>query len=232
MAFLTKKEFAERTGQKTKNLAVYASRGKVVVGADDLIDTDHPTNQAFIGKHGWKAKQVEEKKPEKVVKPKPAAKERVFTKPKPQKAIISDDDFEDDEEVEIGNIGDVTDELSALAKDTAEAEARYKAARAIKTEQEAGLTKMRVEKVRGSIIPTDIVIPIFVQHNQHILSSQKAADDEILNDLAHRFGIGGDEVAKLRGEWVKRRNEAMKKATEASEKGVDAVVKNFIDTKV
>lgn len=247
---IDRKELVRMTGIKSGNITNYVKRGKLKERPDGKFDLNNATNAAFVGVHGWKgevkagtavAAEIAEKtaKPtkEKKLTAAPAMnKKKAAVKPKivPKKAAAApvEDDDSEDEDYELPDGDQDPSLMEELSRNTAMAEARYKAARAIKTEKEAELSDIRVEKVRGSIIPTDIVIPIFVQHNQHILNAQKIADDEILNDLAHRFSIGGDDVAKLRGEFVKRRNEAMKKATEASEKGIDAQVKNFIDTKV
>jgi len=69
MSLLTKKEFSAKCNKSTKELSVYISRKKVVV-TDDLIDPAHPTNKAFLLKHGGTpdAKPV---KTERVAKPDP-----------------------------------------------------------------------------------------------------------------------------------------------------------------
>lgn len=55
MAQITKKQFADLCGIKTNQLAVYIGKEKrVVVGADELIDTDNELNAAFLKK--WSAK--------------------------------------------------------------------------------------------------------------------------------------------------------------------------------
>lgn len=47
MALLSKKEFAEECSMRTKDLAVYISRGKVIVDDDGDIDTKNPINAQF-----------------------------------------------------------------------------------------------------------------------------------------------------------------------------------------
>jgi hypothetical protein len=57
-------EFASLTGVKTKDLAVYIRRGKVVV-VDGKIDDKHPTNALFMSKRALKTIKSEVQKPEK-----------------------------------------------------------------------------------------------------------------------------------------------------------------------
>lgn len=62
MAFHSKKEFADLCGMPKKSLAVYIVRGKVIVGANDLIDDQVAENKMFRDNH-------EVKKPKKQAKP-------------------------------------------------------------------------------------------------------------------------------------------------------------------
>lgn len=130
------------------------------------------------------------------------------------------------------NNDDDDDEDDDVVMSTFIAENKYKAARAVKVQHEAELMKLKVAKVRGSVIPTELVMPVFLQHCQSILMAQKATDDEILSDIAHRYKIPPEDVAALRGKWTKDRNDAMDRAIEASEKSVDAILTNYIDEKI
>lgn len=52
MALLTRREFGDKCNLPTNTLAIYVTRKKVVVGANDLIDTTDPINEKFINKRG------------------------------------------------------------------------------------------------------------------------------------------------------------------------------------
>ncbi len=54
---ISKKEFASKTKLKTSTLAVYISRGLVVVNKDGKIDTTNPENDLFLSTHNPKAKE-------------------------------------------------------------------------------------------------------------------------------------------------------------------------------
>lgn len=56
MALYSKREFSENCGIETKVLAVYIKRGKVVVSAEDKIDTDIPQNSAFMSSQALKVR--------------------------------------------------------------------------------------------------------------------------------------------------------------------------------
>lgn len=55
MAKFTKKEFAKECGKDTKWLSVYIRNGSVVVGDDNLINSDEATNYQFLTK--WSARK-------------------------------------------------------------------------------------------------------------------------------------------------------------------------------
>lgn len=55
MAKLSKAEFAEKCGIKTKDLSVYISREKVIVNDDGELDDKEPKNSLFISKYSSKA---------------------------------------------------------------------------------------------------------------------------------------------------------------------------------
>lgn len=195
--------------------------------------------------HGADAQAVQDVLPsdkKKKAGPKAAVSEKRRTKHEKPSAARQDADGDSEQQVSIPvakhatsrkKVGDDDEyEDPDIIMSTFEAENKYKSARAVKVTHEAELMKLKVAKVRGSVIPTELVMPVFIQHNQSILMAQKATDDEIISDIAHRFKIPAEAVAELRGKWATDRNAAMDRAIEASEMSVDAILINFIDEKI
>lgn len=74
MALLSKKEFADKCGMTTRELAVYISRKKVLIGDGDQIDDTQLINSAFSAKHSEKKMGTQASAPEKKSKPTPQDK--------------------------------------------------------------------------------------------------------------------------------------------------------------
>ena len=204
MAYLSKKEFAEVCILKTKDLSNYIKRGKVIVRTDELIDTDTDVNKAFIENRRAKM-DVALADPE-IASDKPGASRRmgqILGGDKPEKV-------------------DDTGLMSVVIADR-----HYKHHLAIKTERAAELDRLKIEKAKGIVVPSEPIIPIFLQHNQHILQEQKNADEEMLSLFAHKYGISSADTAHIRGEWVKRRNAAVQKATDATKKAIPALINDY-----
>jgi hypothetical protein len=198
----TKKQFAELTNKSTRELSVYISRVKVIV-VNDLIDPSNDTNKAFLMKFGG----------EKTLK----------TPPKPQKQV--DEDFGED----FPETDDSPDESGINPLQISDK--RYKHFLAQKTERAAELDRIRIEKVKGILVPSAPIIPIFLRHNQYIMQEQKNADEEILSSFAHKYDITSEDVAHFRGEQVKRRNAAATRAAEMSVKNIENTINGYSEKK-
>lgn len=208
MALLTAEELAGQTGQTIKTLATYRGRGKVVRNKKGLYDTANAVNAAFIANHGWKT-------PTKAGHKAPA----------PVKTTEGDDDLapEDSESsYEPDSTGINTLQVS---------DKRYKHFLAQKTERAAELDRIRIEKLKGILVPSAPLIPIFLRHNQYILQEQKNADEEILTMYAHKYDITPEDMASFRGEQVKRRNAAAQRAAEMSERNIEQTINDFSEKK-
>jgi hypothetical protein len=117
--------------------------------------------------------------------------------------------------------------------ETSSGTSRYKIELEIKQKQrdkliqEIELNRIKIEKLNGEVIPAEIIKPVFLQHNQHLLMSMKNADDEMLSIFGHKYSLALEDIAWIRGEWTKKRNTAITEATNASIKAVDVIVADF-----
>lgn len=183
-------------------LAVYIKRGKVVVNGDGTIDTKEEKNIAFLEKQRSKKQGISPVKPAK-------------NKPLP---VPESDDTNQDDETDTDNSG-----VPHLA--TSERLLKYR--QTIKLAKDIEKIDLEIEKKKGEVIPSELIKPVFIQHNQHILMAMKNADDEMLSIFGHKYGLTLEDIAWIRGEWTKKRNTALTEATNASAKAVDVIVADF-----
>lgn len=205
MAIFSKTEFAETCGMVSNALSVYIKRGKVIVNEDGKIDTKEDRNMAFYEKKRSKGSLPKEK-PQIVAKE--PTQEKKFTYKEPETG----------EESTI-NAGDIPSFV--------ESERLLKHLDTKKREREVEKLDLEIEKKRGEVIPSELIKPVFLQHNQHLLMSMKNADDEMLSIFGHKYSLALEDIAWIKGEWTKKRNTALSEATGASVKAVDTIVAEF-----
>jgi hypothetical protein len=205
MAFLSNKEFAARANVATRNLSVYITRGKIVAGADGFFDDTHELNRAFLVKR--ESKKVNTKPTAATAQDKPA---RVA------KASASDEDL-------------VVNGQDVPGYDKSD---RYlKHLQTQKMAQEVRLLKMKEEKQKGQVIPSDLIKPVFLQHNQSFIATFKNGSEEIIRIIGKKKALSGADMAELRGQFINIINEALKKATAATLKSVAGIIEEHSRTR-
>lgn len=140
-----------------------------------------------------------------------------------REVVDEDDEDYDDEGSARGKFGVLGTDMLGISQ----AMKVYEDAKARKTVQQARYEEIRVQKLKGIVVPTMLVMPLFTQHNVHIMHECKNADEEILQEMAHKYGMSPEDVAEMRKKMIDRRNEAMKRAIESSEQGVDNLIMSF-----
>jgi hypothetical protein len=216
MPLYTKKEFAERCGMKTNQLAVYIKRGKVVVGNGELIDTKNEKNKAFLQRYSGQTTEANLIKEIAAVTPPESATHKrrdAFVRAEPDSDLEEDDD-------------DLVD-IPALPQ----SERKLKFLDTLKREQEVRLLRIKEEKLKGQVVPSELIKPVMLQHNQSILSEFKNATDEILRVFAKRRDLQPDEVADIRGQLTLILNEAISKAATATAKSIDGIIENYTEAR-
>lgn len=209
MARLNKKEFGELCGIGVNNVTTYSLRGKIVIGKDGFIDTTNETNQLFIEKRKSKKDSPSE----------PASK----TAAKPRAKTY--------EEIEGESEGEDSDEDSTGIPSLTTSERKKKHLETIKIAKEIDLLNLREEKLKGIVVPSELIKPLFLQHNQSIVSEFKNTADEIIRAIAKRKSLNANEIAEIKGELVKIINVSIGKATKASVRSVDIIINDFSDTR-
>jgi hypothetical protein len=184
MARLSKKEFAERCGIETKNLAVYIGRGNVIVLDDDSIDDCDQKNRAFIQKRQVNIVRTEPKKIE-----------------------------------------------SPQNNDYAGLDLKKTAVQVEKLEQEVRLLKIKEEKLKGVVVPSELIKPVFLQHNQSIITEVHNNSTEFCRIFSKKHTLNVNDVAEMNGELIKWFNTAINKATSLSIKSIENIVNDYSEKK-
>jgi len=91
--------------------------------------------------------------------------------------------------------------------------------------QEVELNKLKIAKLRGEAIPTDLVQVVFRQHFKSVTTSFHQGADGFISTVAKRAGLDKAELAALRGELIEIVNEAVKDAVADSKASIKNIVK-------
>lgn len=210
----TKKEFAIACDIKTKNLAVYIMRGKVVV-TDGKIDTDLEINKYFL----------DEKKQFSVDK---AIENKVEEKTEP--AADQEKDLND------RSAGKKTKEVNPEFKfpkehtpnpaqvRNFELDTEIKQQNIQKERINIQLQQARLDKINGVTVPTELVKNLFMHHSKSITVAFHNAAETLLSKIAKQKGIDIAEMSALRTELIEIVNEAVNESIEVSKKTLASIV--------
>jgi len=207
MSLLTKKQFAAECGVTTSYLSTPISRGKVLLTASGLIDTENEFNRLFLEKRmGKKLPPAENRST------KPAPSEEVKKKTAQLGQLI--DEFLDDD-------------IPSLT----ESERKLKWLDGIKREHEIQKLQLGLKKARGEVVPSELMKPVFLQHNQSIVTEFKNAGDELLMLFAKKHSLTLNEIAEMTGHLTACINTAITKATQLTLKSIENVINEHTDKK-
>lgn len=124
---------------------------------------------------------------------------------------------------------ETTDESGLMSLSQSEKE--YQHYRAIRNRKAVELADIEIAKKQGVVIPSAFINPLFMQHNQSILTEMNNMMSDGLRELAKKYSIPNDKVVEVKGSWVSQLNEAIERAKKATAKGVVSIVENYIEAK-
>ncbi len=200
--FHTKKEFASLVGKPTNELSVHISRGKVIVHTDGLlIDDENFKNRAYIEK--WRGRMVEEK----------------------YSSVKSDT------KIKVPAIENNEQEVIGEGQSYTESERQLKYLDTLKRQKEIEKLDIDIAKKRGEVVPSELIKPVFLQHNQSILTEFKNTTDEIIRIFSKKKALSVEEMADVKGKCVESINRSIGKALAATEKAVDSIIQNHSESK-
>lgn len=198
---MTKKEFAILADMSTRELAVYIKRDKVVL-VDGLIDPNHEKNVLFLEKNGISATKKTAKENNGVkVDETPNLKDVLNYQP----TLFRD--------------GDVPDLL--------ESERLLKHLDTQKRDKEIKILAIKESKMQGEVVPTSEIQPAIYRLMNAWITSCKAADKDLLNQIAHKYDITPQDRAEYSGLFIKKRNFSIQKSAELALAEIESVVDKF-----
>jgi len=221
MAKFKAKEFYELCGISKGNFYTYKKRGNIHVSEDGLVDSAHPVNAAFMNKRVMNKKTIPTP-----VAPSPAAPVVSAQKPKPIKRTKAELKAAKDAE-----------ERDQKRQDDSDAQAthRYNLDRQIKEaeltskEQTIELNKLKISKLSGEVIPTQLVKEIFAQHFKSVTVSMHQGCDNFIMTIAKTTGMKKQDMARMRGELIEIVNEAVRDGVEDSKESIKNIVNEYKD---
>lgn len=227
MALLKHEELAEYCGLTNGNLTNYRKRGKVVWNDNNLYDTDSPFNRDFILKRtGSQFDDSKIKKKEKVSIEEKKAKKKEALEKKVEPVEIEVEENQT-KPVEIGaNSAKNSEEITKYNVET-----QLKLLEAEKKSREIDLLNIKIEKLNGLVIPTELVKLVFSQHFKSAAIAFKDGAEKFLTRFAVEKGLSRTETAKARMDLTEIINTSIKESIESSKKDVDKLISQFVETR-
>lgn len=216
MAIHSKSDFAKLCALTSGNLTNYIKRGKVNMGPDGIDDEDL-LNRDFLEHRRGRVKNI----PTPRNPPPPPEKKLRMIRPDPGKPEdeVPDVPEEDEDDIEIPeNGGD--NSMYLLHKKKLSAEIRKK-------HREINLLQLREEKIRGEVIPVDLIKNLFKAHTQSILSAQKDGIEDLLIQISAENRLKGEQLARLRGKMVTILNAGIEKSVAMTRRNLKMIVSAY-----
>lgn len=208
MAFHSKKEFAELCGMVTNALSVYIKRGKVIMSGE-FVDGELLQNKEFLKK--WSEKNGVKQPVAIDINPDIKTKEPKIDKPK----RINNES--DDGYTSPGSLYALDKEKKTLDIE--------------KTAEEIQLLKVKNEKARAVVVPTELVKALFSQHTKSILVEFSNSVDNIITKIAKKKALSNNEVAEIRKELIEEINIAVDKSIDESKKNIKNLMNEYSEKK-
>ncbi|MFA6057278.1 MAG: hypothetical protein WC756_03700 [Taibaiella sp.] len=224
MAKYNYKEFASLIGLEARHISTYIKRGSIVADVvTQMIDSTDPTNKLLIEKR--KGKQTEKQLVAELAKIGATDNDPDFAG-----VNIADD-------THTARLRELVEKAAADGQDKAgipgyETSVRLlKYLDTVKRKEEIEFLQLKKDKMKGAMVPSELMQPIIKQHNQSMVTEFKNAGDNFIRVFAQKKAMTGEEMATVKGEFTKIINEAMVKATTMTIKSIAAVINEFAETK-
>lgn len=221
MAKFTAKEFYTLCGISKGNFYTYKKRGNIHTNDDGLVDSELPMNADFMNKRVMNKKTIP--KPAPIVEVASVASTPPILKRKPTKAELKAEQKEAEKREERAAVSDqqATHKYN-LDRQIKEADLEAK-------EQTIELNRLKIAKLSGEVIPTDLVRIVFAQHFRSVANSFNNAADNYISVIIAKFKGKKDDVAFIRGELIDVVNEAIKDSISDSNNHISNIVKEYSD---
>jgi len=203
MSFLSTKDFAKLVTVKSGTLRVHVSRGRVHKEKNGLIDTDHPTNKIYISEISV----------------------NTLDDPAPKKTNYEDVKYPSKMEAPESKQNSVpsgtVDSLSL----------REKKAKTLKVEREAEYKSLQIQKMRGELMPIELVERTQTINIQSIFRSFESASENIASIYNERLGGDRATLAEMMTRMREELARSIKSAEDRSKEEIKGLMAEYAATR-
>lgn len=89
------------------------------------------------------------------------------------------------------------------------------------------IQELKEEKIRGEVVPMDLIKQVFSSHNQSIITMNKDFIDFLLLSFQAETRLSGEQSARLRGKIIKGLNDTMDKAVTHTQRNLRSIIDQF-----
>lgn len=222
MPLYSKKDFADLCFTTTSDLSNYIRRGKVVVSVvgegdakQELIDSSNELNAAFYVKR--QSHQVKKT----AISGLPGGDKNISDHQESGKEKVKEQKKEPPPKFEF------SPELGTTMTEQIRTEADQKLRNVEKTTLDIELQKLKIDKMRGEVIPTQLVTDLIRSFSKQIVIDFRNGAENLLIEITKKTGLTDNDVASLRGSFIEIINAAVNEAIEATDKGLDHIVDEY-----
>lgn len=242
MALYKQAQFADLIGKSSAHVSMAVRREQLVRNNKKEIDISHPVNSAWLGsfieEHGYKwtndgrlqdkdGNLVTNKKKKQAIKAsaETEAPKNDAAKPLPKiKDLTGEEDLE-----EMDTTGMDADEEDLMGMDIQNVRRIEVIHRILKLREDTALAKIKKEKAEGELIPTEEVKFLFIRHTKTLSGEFENGLNSMLNDIAQRYKLTGEEQARYKGMVIDTLNKANVDAANATKRDLDKIISESSD---
>jgi hypothetical protein len=202
MPLYSKKDFAKNCGKSPAHVSMAITRGKIILSGD-YIDTKIPENLELMNK--WRV--AEGMEPMVVEVPKKI-------EPAPN---VADPIRPTTDSPNVSAPTPAKSELAALNKEKTRAEIDYKT-------EKARETRLKNAKLRGELIPTNMVIDLFAMLGHQFQTQYEIGASEMIMELAHKLKISSEIEGEIGEKLTELINNAHQKAVDDAKIGIKNII--------
>jgi len=92
---------------------------------------------------------------------------------------------------------------------------------------ETRLLHLKEQKLRGEVVPIELIKQLFTTHSQSIMTSHKDGLEELLINITQEARLSGEQLALLRGKMVQILNNGAGKAEAATKRYMRTLVDEY-----
>lgn len=187
-------------GIPTNALAVYVSRGKIVLSGD-YVDDSIPHNLAWLNKQKIKRGLIDDRKDHRSPD-RPNVERPVYKTSDPNVGAANNARFP--------RIVDPLDQL-----------------RGEKLVEETELLKIRKEKLKAQLLPIEIIKPLFIQFSKSITTAFHNELETMLIEVSHKSGMSNEQMSEMRHRFVQVINQGIDEGIAMTNQGLKNIIAEY-----